>query len=103
MCVLQVSRLVVPIHGAPQSSLPALEDGDVLPVRAAGTLLVCTLGQKLIVGTLQLFQLLTRPPETCVNTDTNINAESSTAQGTLWCKKSNKCWTNDLIIYITVD
>lgn len=66
VCVLQVSRLVVPIHGAPQSSLPALEDGDVLPVWAAGALLVCTSGQKLIVCTLQLFQLLARPPETCV-------------------------------------
>lgn len=56
------SRLV-PIHGASESSLPALEDDGVLRTRAASTVLGRSMGTKHFVTVLQLLQLLPVSPE----------------------------------------
>lgn len=65
LCEHPVLSLAVPIHGASESPLPALEDRNVFPTWAARTLLGCSTGQEHLVGALQLLQLFPGPPVAC--------------------------------------
>lgn len=62
---LQALGLAVPVHGAPESPLPAPEDWNVFPIWDASTRLWRSTGQENIVGALQLLQLLPAPPKPC--------------------------------------
>ena len=59
-----ISRLI-PIHGALDSSLPALEDRDVFLTGAVSTAFWGSFGQEGLVGGLQLLQLFLGLPEAC--------------------------------------
>lgn len=61
----QVLGLAVPVHGAPESPLPALEDRNVLPILDGSTCLWCSSGQENFISALQLLQLFPAPPEPC--------------------------------------
>lgn len=63
-------RLAVPIHGALQSPLPALENRDIFCTRAAWSILGCLSRQKHLVGADQPPQLLPGPPESCRQEET---------------------------------
>lgn len=54
---------LVPVHGAPQGSLPALENGDIFLTRAGNAPLGSTFRQEHLISVLQLFQLFTACPE----------------------------------------
>lgn len=62
---LQALGLAIPVHGAPESPLPAPEDWNVFPIWDASTRLWRSPGHEDIVGALQLLQLLPAPPEPC--------------------------------------
>lgn len=62
---LQALGLAIPVHGAPESPLPALEDWNVFPIWDASTRLWRSPGHEDIVGAVQLLQLLPAPPEPC--------------------------------------
>ncbi|MEQ2188267.1 hypothetical protein GOODEAATRI_013272 [Goodea atripinnis] len=54
---------LVPVHGAPQGSLPALEDGDVFLTWPGSAPLSSTFRQEHLISVLQLLQLFTGCPE----------------------------------------
>lgn len=58
-----VSRVAVPVHGAFERALPALDDRDVLLPRTGPALLGQALGHKHLIDALQLLQLLSVLPK----------------------------------------
>lgn len=65
---LQALGLAIPVHGAPESPLPALEDWDVLPILDESACPWCFSGYENVISALQLLQLFPAPPEPCWKT-----------------------------------